>query len=183
MALLQFYGMFDYTEGDGNAYEYTSAEWSQLIAAMTNTGVAAGSFSMSANGLTITVGGGTAFINGRYGYNNDSTTVQLDAETITNQRIDRIVLELDVPNRKIELKVVKGTAASSGAAAPALTQNENIYQVPLYQALITEGSTVSLTDERVISYTPNQAIEEFRSIQQEFNDIKNGDTTVYAVYA
>ena len=98
-------------------------------------------FSMSANGLTITVGGGTAFINGRYGYNNDSTTVQLDAETITNQRIDRIVLELDVPNRKIELKVVKGTAASSGAAGTGLTQNENIYQVPLYQALITEGST------------------------------------------
>ena len=118
MALLDFYGMFDYTDGDGNVYEYTSAEWSKLIEAMTSNGVSTGSFAMSANGLTITVGGGTAFINGRYGYNNDSTTLTLSAESTSLVRIDRIVLELDVSNRQIELKVLSGTAVSSGTKNP-----------------------------------------------------------------
>lgn len=182
MALLEFYGMFDFTEGDGDVYEYTSAEWSKLVEALTIDGVASGSFNMTNTGLTVNVGSGTCFIKGRYGYNTKSTTVTLDAESTSLQRIDRIVLELDVSNRKIELKVVKGDAASS-AVAPSLTQSDLVYQIPLYQAKITNGSTVALTDERQISYTPNQAVGEFKKIQEEFEDIKNGTTTVYAVYA
>jgi hypothetical protein len=182
MALLDFYGMFDYTNGDGDVYEYTSAEWSKLIEAMTSNGVSADSFTMTANGLTITVGGGTGFINGRYGYNDKSTTLTLTAESTSLQRIDRIVLELNVSNRTMELKIVKGTAASS-AVAPSLTQTSLVYQLPLYQAKITNGSTVTLTDERVISYTPTQVMKAFQTIQEEFEKIKSGDTTVYAVYA
>ena len=182
MALLEFYGMFDFSEGDGDAYEYTSAEWSKLVEALTSNGVSTGSFAMTNTGLTINVGGGTGFINGRYGYNTKATSLTLDAESTSLQRIDRIVLELDVPNRKMEIKVVKGTPASS-AAVPALTQTDSVYQIPLYQAKITSGSTVTLTDERQLSYTPNQVVEQFKQIQKDFADIKAGNTTVHAVYA
>ena len=44
MALLEFYGMFDYAAGDSDVYEYTSAEWSKFISAITNNGVPTGSF-------------------------------------------------------------------------------------------------------------------------------------------
>lgn len=182
MTNLEFYGMFDYTNGDGDVYEYTSAEWSKLIEAMTSNGVSNGSFSMTSNGLTITVGGGTGFINGRYGYNTNSKTITLTAESASLQRIDRIVLELNVSNRQIGLNVVKGTAAST-AAVPALTQTSLVYQIPLYQAKITNGSTVTLTDERQITYTTNQVMTAFNGLAAEFANIKAGNSTVKATYA
>lgn len=54
--------MFDYVDGDTDVYEYTAAEWSKFIQAITNNGVTTGAFAATANGLQITVGGGTAFI-------------------------------------------------------------------------------------------------------------------------
>ena len=103
------------------------------------------------------------------------TNITLDAESGSLQRIDRLVLELDVVNRNIELKVLKGTAAAV-AAAPALTQTEYVFQLPLYQIKITGGSTTTLTDERQLVYSPTEAVN-------KLNRILNGTDLVYAVYA
>ena len=177
MAKLDFYGMFDYATGDTDVYEYTSQEFSDLIKALTDNGVANNidSFSTTANGLTLTVKKGTCFIEGRYGYNESNTTISLDAETASLQRIDRLVIELNKANRYMELKVVKGTAAAT-ATVPTLTQNNLIYQIPLYQILITNGSTTALTDERRKVYSPTEAVE-------KLNKVLNGTEYVYAVYA
>jgi len=178
MAYLEFYGMFDFSEGDTDIYQYTSAEFSKLIKSLTQNGVSTifgSSFETAANGLSLTVGSGSAFIEGRYGYNKAETNLMLDAETASLQRIDRIVLELNTVNRTIELKVIKGTAASV-ATPPTLTQNELIYQLPLYSALITNGSTVTLTDERTLVYSPTE-------INEKLQRILNGTDFVYAVYA
>ena len=137
MALLEFYGMFDYMDGDTDVYEYTAAEWSKFISAITNNGVTTGSFAATANGLQITVGGGTAFIQGRYGYSDNTMYLTLQPEAPSLQRIDRIVVELNVRNRTMEVKVVQGEAAAeSSVAPPALERSENVYQIPLWQALI-----------------------------------------------
>lgn len=194
MAQLEFYGMFDYADGDSDVYEYTSAEWSKFVQAITNNGVPTGSFAATASGLQITVGGGTAFIQGRYGYSDNMIFLALQPEAPSLQRIDRIVAELDVRNRVMEIKVVEGEPGSGDSVAPpALTRSENVYQIPLWQALIRSGSTVTLTDERLITYTPTEAIEKFKEIVKqtdekyqeiaaEFSNIKSGDTLVYAVY-
>ena len=178
MPNLDFYGMFDFSEGDSDIYKYTSSEFSKLIKAITNNGVSntyGSSFITTNSGLNLTIGSGCAFIEGRYGYNDSNTNLTLDAETISLQRIDRIVLELNATNRFIDLKVVKGDAAGI-ATAPELTQNELIYQLPLYRALITNGSTVTLTDERTLVYSPTEVMEKLMRIL-------TGLDNVYAVYA
>lgn len=194
MALLEFYGMFDYTAGDSDIYEYTSAEWSKFISAITNNGVPTGSFTATSNGLQISVGGGTVFIQGRYGYSDNTIFLALQPEAPSLQRIDRIVAELNVRNRTIEIKVVEGQpAAEASVAPPDLVRSESVYQIPLWQALIRSGSTVTLTDERLITFTPTEAIQIFKDLQKEtlqefdklvaeYNKIKNGTTLVKAVY-
>ena len=114
-------------------------------------------------------------IEGRFGLNENSTNITLEAEAGSLQRIDRLVLELDVINRKIELKILKGTAAAT-AAAPVLTQTEYIYQLPLYQIKISGGSSTTLIDERQLIYSPTEAVN-------KLNRILNGTDLVYAVYA
>lgn len=177
MAKLDFYGMFDFSPGDTDTYQYTSQEFSDLIKAITTNGISneGDSFETVSNGLALTVKSGTCFINGRYGFNNNEKQITLEAETNTLQRIDRIVIELNTTNRIIELKVIKGEPAST-ATAPQLTQNDLLYQLPLYSVLITGGSTTTLTDERRIVYSPTEAIE-------KLNKILNGTEYVYAVYA
>ena len=177
MAKLDFYGMFDFSTGDTDTYQYTSQEFSDLIKAITTNGISneGNAFEIVANGLTLTVKSGTCFINGRYGYNKDEKQITLEAETNTLQRIDRLVIELNTINRIIELKVIKGEPASL-AIPPSLTQNDLLYQLPLYSVLITGGSNTRLTDERRIVYSPTEAIE-------KLNKILNGTEYVYAVYA
>jgi hypothetical protein len=178
MANLQFCGMFDYSTGDSDIYKYTSAEFSKLIKGLTQNGISStfgDSFEITASGLTLTAGSGCVFIEGRYGYNDNDTTIVLDAETVSLQRIDRIVLELNTVNRTIELKVVKGTAAGT-ATVPELTQNSLTYQLPLYKVLITNGSTTTLTDERTLVYSPTE-------INEKLERILSGTDLVYAVYA
>lgn len=177
MANLDFFGMFDFSTGDTDTYQYTSQEFSDLIKAITTNGISneGDSFETVSNGLTLTVKSGTCFINGRYGYNENEKQITLEAETNTLQRIDRLVIELNTVNRIIELKVIKGEPASL-ALPPTLTQNDLLYQLPLYQVLITGGSKTKLTDERRIVYSPTEAIE-------KLNKILNGTEYVYAVYA
>lgn len=85
-------------------------------------------------------------------------------------------------------------AAEASVAPPDLVRSENVYQIPLWQALIRSGSTVTLTDERQITFTPTEAIQIFKDLQKEtlqefdklvaeYNKIKNGTTLVKAVYA
>ncbi len=177
MSNLDFFGMFDYSSGDTDVYQYTSEEFSTMIKALTANGVAQNTdaFETTANGLNLTIKGGTCFIEGRFGLNENYTNIALEAEAGSLQRIDRLVLELDVINRKIELKILKGTAAAT-AAAPALTQTEYIYQLPLYQIKISGGSSTTLIDERQLIYSPTEAIN-------KLNRILNGTDLVYAVYA
>lgn len=182
MAALDFYGMFDYADGDSDVYEYTSSEWSKLIEALTNNGVPSGAFTTTANGLSLSVAAGTAFINGRYGYNSEAKTIILNACGSNLQRIDRLVLELSTVNRTMELKVVEGVA-SSVAAAPQLTQSGTVYQLPLYQILITNGSNTALTDERQIAYKNSEIKSQLDYIQEEFEEMRDSGTAVYAVYS
>jgi hypothetical protein len=178
MTNLVFYGMYDYSSDDGAEYEYTSTEWTSLIKALSGTGIAINDrdkFAPSASGLDITIGSGMCFIQGRYGYNDSPTTLTLDAESVSLQRIDRIVLAADTINRVIGIDMKKGTA-SSNPTAPALTQTELYYEIPICQVRISGGSSTTITDERSFIYTPTE-------INEKLNRILNGTDFVYAVYA
>ena len=165
MASLDFFGMFDYTSADDDTYRYSSDEFSELIAGVTGTGVSANalnSFKTTASGLNLTVQSGVCFIKGRYGANHASKAMSVSSTTSTTTRYDRLVIELSIPNRRMELKIVKGTAASASPSVPALTQTDATYQMPLYLILVS-GSTVTLTDQRPMTYS-------FAQIQTELQN-------------
>lgn len=151
---MEFYGMFDFAEGDGDTYKYTSAEFSALIEALSGNGVSynfGNRFAATNSGLNITLGSGAVFINGRYAYNTQPETLQASAVASGATRKDSVVAELDVGNRIIELKIIEGTAA----AYPTLSAS----QIPLYNIEVSYGTTSTITtvnDVRSFIYTSSQ---------------------------
>lgn len=107
-----------------------------------------------ANSLKTKVATGQGLIKG-YSYQN-TTALELthDITEVGLNRIDRIVLRLDLrnANRYIKLFVKKGTEAVT-PVAPALQRDNYIYELSLAQVKITSNSTIisplSLVDERL----------------------------------
>lgn len=165
MLNLDFYGLFDYDAAGGETYQYTSEEFSSLIEGITGNGISANyfnEFAPTANGLEISIASGAAFINGRWGYNSSAKTISLSPTTTTTKRIDRIVVELDVASRVIGLNTLVGTATSGSPTAPVLADN----QLAICSVLVANGSTTTLTDERVFTYSAAE-------VQKQLNEIKN----------
>ena len=109
---LDFFGLFDYTSGDGDIYEYTATEFNTILKAITGNGVVKDSgneMAITANGLTISVDTGIAFCEGRIGQLKAAKTLTLDAAADT--RTDLIVMRVDVANRLVSIEAKKGTTA------------------------------------------------------------------------
>lgn len=150
--LLDFYGMFDYASGDGDEYKYSSAEFSNLIHALTGNGVSynfGNRFQLTSTaGLNITIDTGAVFIKGRYAYNTSAKTLSASAAPSGSTRKDVLVAELDTTNRTIELKIIEGSAS----AYPTLTDD----QIALYNLTVSGSgtSTISETEDvRTFIYT------------------------------
>lgn len=133
---------------DNGDRKYTAQDWADYFKALIKDGVtydqdeglevySSGSDMVS----RIKIGG--AFIQG-YNYEQDEEVELLhDTETSGSNRIDRVVLRLDISDegRKIEPTILKGTPSSS-PQPPELTQdltNEKIYEYSLAQVLIETG--------------------------------------------
>lgn len=133
---------------DNGDRKYTAQDWADYFKALVKDGVTydqdeglevycTGSDMVS----RIKVGG--AFIQG-YNYEQDEEVELLhNTETSGNNRIDRVILRLDVSDegRKIEPAILKGIS-SSNPVPPELKQdltNEKIYEYSLAQVLIETG--------------------------------------------
>jgi len=120
---------------------------------VTNTGT---NLAVTAEGSTmrVLVGYGSAMIEGfYYQLRDDGGAVQTFTHTTEAElgRIDRIVLRLDLTARTISLVKLIGTAAST-PEAPALTRNEETYEISLAKVLIRAAAqellASDITDER-----------------------------------
>lgn len=134
---------------------------SGVFAAAGNAAVAA----LEEPGMAVTVTDGTGWIadagkNGVVWWNDTEKTtgakltLNVDMADDTLDRIDRVIVEWPTTNYVglPEIKVLKGTPASS-AAAPALTNNSTLRQISLAKIYIAAGSTEitagMVTDERL----------------------------------
>lgn len=90
------------------------------------------------SGLTVSIAAGKAVING-YNYENTAALTKT-AETVTANRIDRVVIRLDMTNRQITVAIKKGTAATS-PTAPALVQNADIWELGIADINLAAGTT------------------------------------------
>ena len=153
-----------------NQDEYSGAEdvmrWlhgrtSGVFAASGNAAVAA----LATPGMAVTVSDGTGWMSNANGdgvvWWNDAESVggaklqlAIDAADGVLNRIDRVIVEWKTTNYvdRPEIKILKG-AASSSAAAPALTNSGTKRQISLAQVLVAAGTTSitasMITDERL----------------------------------
>ena len=176
MLNFDFYGLFDYDEAGGDTYQYTSEEFSSLIQGITGNGISANylnQFQPTANGLDITIKSGAAFVNGRWGYNSAAKTISLSPTTSTTKKIDRIVIELDVASRVIGLNTLTGTATTGTPTAPALSDN----QLAICSVLVANGSTTTLTDERVFTYSAAEVQNQINALKANASNHTHGNIT------
>ena len=94
------------------------------------------------SGLTISVGSGRGLIKTRWIKNDASVSFELDAADVQLNRIDAVVLRLDLTEsgREITIAVKKGTPATN-PTAPIMTRNTDIYELCLAYVRINRGTT------------------------------------------
>lgn len=100
-------------------------------------------------------------VSGAYGifHLNDAALNVTVPTPVTLTRIDRIIIRVNMTNTTsggvpgYTARIVR-LAGTEGGVAPALTQNANIWEIPLYTASITTGGAITLTDERAYATTP-----------------------------
>ncbi len=104
-------------------------------------------------GMTINVNPGYALIQGYYGLSENVVSLDIAPADATYDRIDRVVLRLDLNTdvRAVKLAVLTGTPSST-PTPPALTRDGTIWELSLSQILVRAGTGViyntDITDER-----------------------------------
>ncbi len=138
--------------GDSGAYsddQWTDI-WERFLGALADadTGVLSNvTNELEATGVAtpIAVDTGVAMVDGTFYINTVSVNVVI-ATPIVLTRIDRIVLRKSWAAQTVRITLIAG---AEGGAAPALVQNDGVtWDMPLFQASITIGGVITLTDER-----------------------------------
>jgi hypothetical protein len=150
-------GFFNSSSGDR---VYDATDFAAYFGKLASNGI----FYASATNLQVTVGSGmtccvlagSAWING-YAYENTDTLV-LDLATASgvNPRIDRVVIRLDAVNREIRLAVLTGTPTTT-PTAPALTRNNDIYELGIADIAIAQG-VISITANNITDTRMNTSL-------------------------
>lgn len=142
--------------------EYSSKEYAQRWGRFIGNGISIeggglltteNEVSIVTDTMTTEVATGAGYING---YVYEIATPEIanhEAADPTNPRIDRVVIELNLQEatRAFVVKAILGTPAAS-PEAPALTRNDEVWQISLAQVLIPANvvvlNTGTVTDER-----------------------------------
>lgn len=104
----------------------------------------------ASSGMDIIVNEGEGWINGHKLVNTADLTLTVDASDVLLGRIDRVIFYADNTERAMGIEILKGTAAVN-PTAPALTRNDNRYEMCLAQ--ITVGKGVTTINNSMISDT------------------------------
>ena len=106
------------------------------------------------NNMVLTVNAGSAFIKGRGYINKEPLYVTVSNSDIAYNRIDFIVLQLNLVEREIKILYKEGVPSSS-PVKPSLTRNDDIYELKLAEILVKSGvqniTTADITDTRLDS--------------------------------
>lgn len=159
--MAEHFSFFDSVIGeDGVTYdrEYDAQQFTDYFKTLVTTGVMKGAGNqlvLTANGqnMQTSMNTGIAFIEGRYYLNDAPLTFTHDTETLGLNRIDRIVIRLDLNTeaRNVKAFIKKGTA-SANPVPPVLIQNDTVYEISIAQVRIVGGQTYiaanAVTDER-----------------------------------
>lgn len=134
---------------------YKAEDWAWYFATFIANGVfpkpSDGLQVIAYSGMEIKVNAGYAFINGYAFRNQASHTITLDTAEGAQNRVDRVVVRWDLPQRDIYLAVLKGTP-SAKPQATAVTRTTEIWELALADIYVGKGvtaiRTANITDQR-----------------------------------
>lgn len=144
-------GFFNAMES-GGVYDrvYDASDYSDNMGAIISSGVRRSGdddLKVTANGLTLKVGVGRAWVQGHWIYNDTTYTVATVTAPTGTSRIDGVYVRLDtnVSVRSVSIVYHEGTYS----AAPAPVRTGGIYELMLAEITVAEGATnVTVTDMR-----------------------------------
>jgi len=153
------YGIFDSADPASPDRTYTATLLSRIVSKYLKNGIITGDLNEMKVSVTdppamsVTVGTGTAIVQGRFCENDAALTLSIPTAHSTYSRIDRVVVRLSaVSGRSVDVVVVAGTPAAS-PASPTLTQTSETWEIPLARIAVGAGVTsiltANITDERV----------------------------------
>lgn len=131
------YGFF-WNSRDGDR-KYNADDFATWLRKFFTTGVFNGElFVSAAGGMNVSIGSGYANIQGKVMFFEEPQSFTLDVAHSTLQRIDNIVVEMDVTDRMITTKVIKGTP---GSQATPPVRSESTYQIIVARITIPASAT------------------------------------------
>lgn len=134
------YGLFWNSNSGDRTYDADAfAEWLKPFfkngVFMSSLPIAAGS------GMTVNVGAGTAYINGKLRTFDTDTLLTIPTANGSYPRIDNIVVERNDTDREITLKVVQGAYSGTTASASDPTRANGVYQLVIARVAVEAGAT------------------------------------------
>lgn len=121
---------------------------------------------------SVKVGTGFAIIKGFYIYSDSPISLNITPDANYN-RVDRVVLRLNLANNTIIVTVIKGVP-SSNPAPPSIVRDGTLYDLSLASILIERNGNTTISDER---FYPNlcgtirpKNLTEFNNMVKEFQN-------------
>lgn len=127
---------------------YKAEDWAWYFATFIANGIfpkpSDGLQVVAYSGMEVKVNAGYAFING-YAFRNPAVlSITLDRAEGAQNRVDRVVVRWDLPQRDMYIAVLKGVPSAKPMAA-ALTRNTEIWELVLADVYVGKGVTKILT--------------------------------------
>lgn len=181
--MAQTYGFFNALQS-GGVYDrlYNADDYSSNMGAIISSGVrrsANNDLLVTADGLTIQVAAGRAWIEGRWYYNDTALTLTTVTPPVgTLSRVDGVFLRMDssVNVRSIQLVYREGTP-SGAPTQPTPIRQGNVYEIMLAMVLVKpDATTVTVTDTRANKTwcgwvtSPVGYDDYFTNLDAEFNE-------------
>ena len=153
----EHYRFFDSIDGKDERV-YSADEFAEYFRQLLTSGVLNGDTNLevqsNASDMTVSIQPGYAWLEGYlYKVDEEPLPVQVDAADPALSRIDRVVIRLDkrLDHRYVKAFLLKGEPAAE-PAPPALTRDENIFEISLAQVQVVAGKSfideTGITDER-----------------------------------
>lgn len=142
--MAQKYGFFNSVNNDR---VYDASDVARFLSKFFTNGVFNNTLQVTANdNMTVSVGIGSANINGYVYENTEAITLDIDDADSTLNRIDSVILRLDLTNRQITAQVLEGDTATT-PSQPNIVRSGNVYDLRLANISVPTGTTRITTSE------------------------------------
>lgn len=143
---------------DGSTYDriYNAEDFSSYLNQLVGNGVFPNPSSqlkvVASTGMNVVVGAGSGWINGHKMVNTADLTLTVGASDVLLNRMDAVVMYLDLDTRTMGVEIKQGTPTAGTPTAPALVRTSTRYELCLATVLVAKQTsaitTSMITDTR-----------------------------------